>query len=257
MNNLVQVEYETPEIIVVTLNRPDKRNALNIAMMQEFLDVLDHAEKDTRARVLVLKGAGKSFCAGLDLDEAINHAFSDASTEKVAKVLTRLYSTKLITIALAHGAAIAGGAGIVAACDISVGTFDMKMGFPEVKRGLIPALISTILVRQVPWRELRQLFLLGELVSGAQAVQLGLLNKVVSEGQLRDIGLQLAYQVLEGSPKAVQATKKLLNTLSSKNLNEEVAFAHQLHLDARNSSEATEGIRAFQEDRKPNWVMRR
>ena len=255
MSNLVIVEYETPEIVIATLNRPEKRNALNIAMMQELLEMLEQAERDPKVRVLILNGKGKVFCSGLDLDEAVNHSLAETSTEKVAQILTRLNASRLVTIALPHGAAMAGGAGLVAACDIAVGTPEMRIGFPEVKRGLIPALISILLSRQVGWRNLRELFLLGSMISGTQAVELGLLNRVIPEGQLREVGLMLALQVLEGSPKAIEGTKKLLNYLYSKHMNEEILYAHQLHLDARNSSEAIEGIRAFQEDRKPNWTV--
>ncbi len=256
MDQLVQVKQETPEILILTLNRPEKRNALNIALLQQIIDVMDQAEQNLTMRVLILRGAGTLFCAGLDLEEALNHSLADISTEKIAQVLKRINTSRLITIALPHGAAIAGGAGLVVACDFSVGTPEMKIGFPEVKRGLIPAIVSTLLARQVGWRNLRELFLLGNMINGTRAVELGLLNRVVPEAQLMDTGLQLAFQALEGAPQATRLTKELLNHLYAKNLNEEILFAHQLHLDARNSPEAIEGIRSFQEDRKPNWVSR-
>ena len=253
-NKLVIVEYKSPEIMVLTLNRPEKRNALNVDLMQAILDTLDLAEDDTQMRVLMLKGAGKLFCAGLDLDEAADPVRADLSSQNVFQVLKRLKLSRLVTIALPHASAIAGGAGLVAACDIAVGTPDLKIAFPEVNRGLLPALIAPLLVQQVRSRDLQELFILGNTVTGTRAVEIGLLNRVVPEDRLDETGLQLAKEALEGSPETIRVTKKLLNDLYSKHFDEEMLLVHKMHLDARNSTDAAEGIRAFQEKRKPHWV---
>lgn len=253
MTDWILTDLTTPGVMILTLNRPDKRNALSIELMNSLLKSLEQAEKNHLTRVLLLKGSGSIFCAGLDLEEARNPSLAEDSSSCVAHLLERLHATPLITIALAQGAAIAGGAGLLAACDFAIGTPEMKIGFPEVKRGLIPALISTLLIKQVSWRKLRELFFLGESISGTEAVHIGLLNEVVSEMDLQSTGLKLAHKILEGAPQAVRLTKELLNTLQDKHLTKELSAAHDVHLKARASSEALEGIRAFQENRKPIW----
>lgn len=254
MTGLVLVKNVTPEIIVMTLNRPEKRNALNVALMQEFLTHLDVAEKNLQTRILIIRGAGTLFSAGLDLEEARNPTLTESLWENVSQVLQRILHSPLVTIALAHGSAIAGGAGLLAACDFTIGTPQMKIGFPEIKRGLLPALISTLLVRQIGWRNLRELFLLGDMITGTRAAEIGLLNQVVPEDELETAGFRLVEQILEGAPLAIRLTKKLLNALHSKDLKEEIALAQKFQMEARNSPEVMEGIRAFQENRKPQWT---
>jgi methylglutaconyl-CoA hydratase len=257
MPNLIETKQITPEIIVATLNRPEKRNALNCELMQQTIDLFDRAEKDLKTRIIIFKGAGTLFCAGLDLDEVSDPAKATTLTDMVAKVIAKIYTSPIVTIALAHGAAIAGGAGLIAACDFAVGTPELKFGFPEVKRGIIPSIISTILARQLGWRQLRELFLLGNTISGAHAAELGLLNTVVSDDQLESYGLQLAQQVLEGAPQAIRATKQLLNHMYSEHFEAEVLYAQKMHKDGRSYEETIEGIRAFHEKRKPSWDPRK
>lgn len=253
MSQFIIVQYESPAIVIVTLNRPEKRNALSIAVMHEFLEVLTAAEGNPEARVLLIKGAGDIFCAGLDLDEAKNPDVAETSAECVGNVLVRLHNTPLITIAVAQGAALAGGAGLLAACDFAIGADDLKLGFPEVKRGLIPALISMLLVKQVPWRQLREILLIGDPITAAQGCEMGLLTRTVPAGSLASTGLALAYHILEGAPQAVKLTKSLLNAIQDKNFGDELTEAHRIHMLARSSGEAAEGIRAFQEKRAPRW----
>lgn len=253
MINFIETKHETPEIIIATLNRPEKRNALNSGLMQELIDIFDRAETDSKTRIIILKGAGPLFCAGLDLEEVSDQARATVLTDMVAKILEKIYRSPVVTIALAHGAAIAGGAGLIAACDFAVGTPELKLGFPEVKRGIIPSIISTILARQLGWRQLRELFLLGNTITGTHAAALRLLNTVVPEDQLHAYGLQLAQQILEGAPQAIRATKQLLNHMYSENFDAEVLYARKMHKDARSYEETLEGIRAFHEKRKPSW----
>lgn len=257
MTHFIEVKQETPEIVIATLNRPEKRNALNCELLQQTIDLFNRSEKDPKIRIVILKGAGTLFCAGLDLDEVNDPSKGAVLINLVAKVLEKIYSSPVVTIALAHGAAIAGGAGLIAACDFAVGTPELKLGFPEVKRGIIPSIISTMLARQLGWRQLRELFLLGNNITGTHAAELGLLNHVVAEDQLQSYGFQLAQQVLEGAPQAIRATKQLLNQMYSKDLQEEILYAQRMHKEYRNEDEVLEGIRAFQEKRKPSWVPKK
>src|SRR6266498_2340399 len=146
MNSFILTAREG-QVTTLTLNRPDKRNALNVELLEEFCAGIAAAESDASQRVLVLRGAGAVFCSGLDLAEAAQPERAIASAELVGKALRALATTRLITIAAVQGAAIAGGAGLMSACDFAVATRDAKFGYPEVRRGLVPALIMTFLRR--------------------------------------------------------------------------------------------------------------
>lgn len=255
MTQLIQVEQYSPAIVIATLNRPEKKNALSIALMNELLEVLTTVENDPKARVLLIRGAGDVFCAGLDLDEVANPALAEVSAECIGRVLDRFHNTSLITIALAQGAAIAGGAGLLAASDFAIGTNDIKLGFPEVKRGLVPALISLLLSKQIPWRKLREILLIGNLLTAEEGCQIGLLNRTVAKDVLLTAGIELANQILEGAPQAVKQTKALLNSIQDRNSHSDFAEAHRVHMLVRQSGEAKEGVCAFQEKRPPRWQV--
>ena len=140
---------------VVTLNRPDRRNALTIELMTQLAGAIDAANADTSRRAIILRGAGEGFCAGLDLKEAQQAGSHEASARAVAGMLKVVHTSKLVTIAAVHGHAMAGGAGLMAACDLAVAAAGTKIGYPEVRRGLVPALVSTLLRHQVGDRRLR------------------------------------------------------------------------------------------------------
>lgn len=243
-------------VTTVTLNRPDKRNALNIELLGQLCTAIATAEGEATQRILVLRGAGPVFCSGLDLDEAAQPDRAHASAEHIAKALRTLAGTRLITIAAVQGAAIAGGAGLMSACDFAVATRDAKFGYPEVRRGLVPALIMTFLRRQLRERDARELLLLGKLIDATHAHAIGLLNRVVAdEAALETEVRSLISSLLQGAPGAVAGTKKLLAELWPTSVPGDLAHALAFHLDARNSTEAKEGVAAFREKRPPNWVQ--
>src|SRR5438270_4837723 len=161
---VVLIEKQTPQITVVTLNRPDRRNSLTIQLLNELISAIKVASDQPDERVLILRGAGAAFCTGLDLKEAADQTKAHATAEMVAKTLVTLAETRLVTIAAIHGAAVAGGAGIMSACDFVVAAEKAKIGYPEVRRGLIAGLVMTFLRRQVGERNLRELVLGGELI---------------------------------------------------------------------------------------------
>ena len=169
----LQVEHSRPGVAVLTMTRPDKRNALNIAMLGALGDAINQMEDDPACRVVILRGEGPVFCAGLDLIEASDPQSSEESAHGVRRVLTLLRESRLITIAAAQGGAYAGGAGLLAACDLVVATEDLKVGFPEIRRGLVPALVSAVLANKVRDGDLRELFLIGDPVSAHRAQQMG------------------------------------------------------------------------------------
>src|SRR3984893_15741214 len=154
---VVLVEKQTPQITLVTLNRPQRRHALTIELLNELIAAIKVASDEPRERVLILRRAGAAFCTGLDLKEAADQRKARATAEMVAKALITLSQTHLITIAAVHGAAVAGGAGIMSACDFVVAAERTKIGYPEVRRGLVAGLVMTFLRRQVGERNMREL----------------------------------------------------------------------------------------------------
>jgi methylglutaconyl-CoA hydratase len=251
---VVLIEKQSPQITVVTLNRPERRNSLTIELLNELVASIKVASDQADERVLILRGAGAAFCTGLDLKEAADRKKAHMTAELVAKALTTLAETRLVTIAAVHGAAVAGGAGIMSACDFVVAAEKTKIGYPEVRRGLVAGLVMTFLRRQAGERNTRELVLGGELIDAERAREIGLVNRVVAPDQLMIEAQKFADSVLQGAPNAIVQTKRLIEELWSTSVKEDVDLALKHHLRARESAEAREGIAAFNERRKPNWT---
>lgn len=251
---VVLVEKQTPQITLITLNRPERRNALTIELMTELTEAIEKAAADQSQRVLILRGAGAAFCTGLDLNEAAEMLKAHASAEMVAKTLVTLGQTRLITIAAVHGAAVAGGAGIMSACDFVIAAERTKIGYPEVRRGLVAGLVMTFLRRQLRERDLRELLLMSELIDAKRAQEIGLVNRVVPPDELETTAQKIATAILQGAPGAVTNSKRLLEELWSSSVADDVALALRHHMEARESDEAKEGIAAFLEKRPPKWA---
>ncbi|MFZ0916549.1 MAG: enoyl-CoA hydratase/isomerase family protein [Candidatus Udaeobacter sp.] len=250
----VLVEKRTPQITLVTLNRPERRNALTIELLTELMSAIHVASEEPHVRVLVLRGAGAAFCTGLDLKEAADQAKAHATAEAVANTLITISETRLITIAAVHGAAVAGGAGIMSACDFVVAAARTKIGYPEVRRGLVAGLVMTFLRRQIGERNMRELLLGSELIDAERAREIGLLNRVVAQDDLMSEALKFAESTLQGAPGALAETKRLVAELWWRSVKQDVDLALKYHMQARESAEAREGIAAFNEKRKPNWT---
>jgi len=251
---VILIEKQTPQITVLTLNRPERRNSLTIELLNELISAIKVASDQPDERVLILRGAGAAFCTGLDLKAAADQSKAHSTAEMVAKTLIALAETRLVTIAAVHGAAVAGGAGIMSACDFVVAAEKTKIGYPEVRRGLVAGLVMTFLRRQVRERHLRELVLGGELIDAARAREIGLVNCVVPADTVMNEAQKFADSVLQGAPNAIAQTKKLIEQLWSSSVKEDVDLALKHHMQARESAEAREGIAAFNEKRKPNWA---
>src|ERR1700736_3469478 len=252
---LVLIEKQNPQIKVVTLNRPERRNSVTIELLNELIAAIEVASDQVDERVLVLRGAGVAFCTGLDLKEAADPKKAHMTAELVAKTLITLAETRLVTIGGIHGAAVAGGAGIMSACDFVVATEKTKIGYPEVRRGLVAGLVMTFLRRQVGERIMRELLLGSELIDAEHAKEIGLVNRVVPHNELMNEARKFADAALQGAPDALVQTKKLIEELWSTSVKEDVDLALKYHMQARESAEAREGIAAFNEKRKPSWVL--
>ncbi len=250
---LVLVEKRTPQITLVTLNRPERRNALTIEMLTELTGAINVVSDEPPQRILILRGAGAAFCTGMDLKAATSQN-PHAMAELVAKTLLTLSQTRLLTIAAVQGAAVAGGAGIMSACDFVVAAEGTKIGYPEVRRGLVAGLVMTFLRRQIGERNMRELLLGSALIDAQRAKEIGLVNRVVAQDDLMSEAQKFADAVLQGAPGALEQTKRLIEELWWRSVQEDVDLALNYHMQARESSEAREGIAAFNEKRPPNWV---
>lgn len=247
---LVKIERTGPDITILTLNRPEKRNALNIALMIDLCDAIVQTERVPGQRVVIIKGEGNVFCAGLDLVEAAEKE----SAEMIATLLTTLYKTPLITIAAVHGAAIAGGAGLMSACDFVVADEKALFGYPEVHRGLVAAQVMALLVRQLRQRDVRELLFFGELIDAHKALSMGLINRVVPNADLMKEAFIIANKIINGAPGAIVATKRLLNEVGHASFSEDLKKGLAVHKEIRGTAEAQEGMKAFLEHRAPKWT---
>src|SRR6266550_5133623 len=252
---VVLIEKKTPQITTVTLNRPERRNTLTLELLNELVAAIKVSSDQTSERVLILRGAGAAFCTGLDLKEAADPKKAHATAEMVANTLVALSQTRLITIAAVHGAAVAGGAGIMSACDFVVAAKGTKIGYPEVRRGLVAGLVMIFLRRQVGERNMRELLLGSELIDADRAREIGLVNRVVTQADLMSEAQKFADSVLQGAPGALAQTKRLVEELWWRSVKEDVDLALKYHMQARESAEAREGIAAFNEKRRPSWTQ--
>jgi methylglutaconyl-CoA hydratase len=252
---LIQLEARSNGVALVTLNRPEKRNALNIALMESLCNALDHLATNDANRILILHGAGPVFCAGLDLTEAAQPERTEHSTQLVARLLQTVAETSLITIAAAHGKAVAGGAGLMAACDFAIATDDLRISFPEVLRGLVPALVATPVRGRVPEAKTRELFLLAREIDAHRALQIGLVDRVVAAADLTGAAEELAAALLAAAPNALRMTKQLLRETRCLSPVDAARLALEFHAKARASDEVREGFAAFAERRTPRWQL--
>src|SRR5215471_1027262 len=251
---VILIEKQTPQVTIVTLNRPERRNALTIELLSELSAAIKIASDEQQERVLILRGSGASFCTGLDLKEAADQTKAHATAEMVANTLLTVSQTRLVTVAAVHGAAVAGGAGIMSACDFVVAGEKTKIGYPEVRRGLVAGLVMTFLRRQVGERNMRELLFSGELIDAARAKEIALVNRVVAPEDVMNEAKKFAASVLQGAPGALAQTKRLVEELWWHSVKGDVDLALKYHMQARESDEAREGIAAFNEKRNPSWA---
>jgi methylglutaconyl-CoA hydratase len=247
-------------VAVLTLNRPDQRNALSRVLLAQLRDAVDKVSFDESVRATVLTGAGVAFCTGMDLKEA---AAIDAAPEaeqqtiatlqELADLLQRIHTLPKPTIAAVNGDALAGGAGLMAACDMAIAAQTARIGYPEVLRGLVPAIVMHDLVRQIGDRRARQLLLSGGPITGDQAADWGLVNTVTPQDRCLDEAIRIAEGLAQRSaPLAMATIKKLLDEASSRP--HDLRGAAAVSAAIRTSDEAREGIRAFVEKRPPSWA---
>jgi methylglutaconyl-CoA hydratase len=252
------VRYESrPPAVLLTLNRPDKRNALSRDLIAALTAAFERARDDTSARCVLLTGTGPAFCAGMDLAELSTTIDADRATiwndaANLARLLDLIYSLPKPTIAVVNGAAVAGGAGLMTVCDLALAVPTAKFGYPEVRRGLVAAMVMPHLLRHVGERVARWMLLAGELIDAATALRVGLINEVVPAGELLPSADRWAKSLAEGGPKALASTKEMLRQFSRQALTvEEAAGASAA---PRLTEECRAGLRAFFDEQPTPWT---
>lgn len=249
-------------VLTLTMNRPEKRNALNPAMMDELTHALEAARSNASCEVILLTGAGDAFCAGLDLEhlETLSAKTQEqhrVDSERIARLLRTLYDTSKPTIAAVNGAAIAGGMGLATICDFTLASPEAKFGYTEVKIGFVPAIVSAFLRGQIGEKHARDLLLTGRLIKAQEAFELGLVTQVIAEAELMREARNLGKKLLCNSPAAMQATKRLLSEHAHHHLDAEIEAAIEANVQARTTEDFKEGIRSFLEKRRPDWPSRK
>ncbi|MBI2681657.1 MAG: enoyl-CoA hydratase/isomerase family protein [Acidobacteriales bacterium] len=250
---------EQDNIATLTLNRPDKRNAVSFQLVADVMAALDEVEKSADSQVLIITGAGKAFCAGLDLEDlqkltGKTHEQNVEDSRTMANLFRRIYDFTKPTIAAVNGHAIAGGTGIATMCDFTLAVPEAKFGYTEVKIGFVPAIVSSYLVFQVGHKVARDLLMTARLFDAAEAHRYGLVNEVVAPAELMPRAITLANLLLENSPSSVRATKRLINSFIKEQLDAQVAAAVEDNARIRTTADFREGIASFLEKRKPKWT---
>ncbi|HTY50720.1 MAG TPA: enoyl-CoA hydratase/isomerase family protein [Steroidobacteraceae bacterium] len=247
-------------VATVWLNRPEVHNAFDETVIAEFSTVLRALDTDTGVRAVVLAGRGSSFCAGADLKwmrrmAAFDRAENLRDAAKLAQMLRLLHGLSKPTIARVHGPALAGGTGLVAACDIALATPTATFGTTEVRLGLVPATIAPYVIRAIGARAAQRYFLTGERFGAEQAQRLGLVHALCAPEWLDKHLDEVLRAVLAGAPAAQGATKRLVTEVVQRPLDTELAARTSEYIaEARGSAEAHEGIDAFFARRRPSWA---
>jgi methylglutaconyl-CoA hydratase len=254
--SVVRVEDEGG-VRTITLNRPEKRNALTPELQEELMAALGGAEA-AGARVVVLAGEGEAFCAGLDLTvlrEMAGQSVDEDRIEaqRVARMFRALWECDVPTIAVVQGAAIAGGTGLATMCDFTLAAPEARFGFTEARIGFVPALVSAYLRLQVGDKVARGLLLTARIFDAEEARRLGLVSEVVAREGLQTRARELAAELMRNSPESLRATKQLLRAQQREWLESALELAMEANAAGRQTEDFREGVAAFVEKRKPVW----
>ena len=242
----------------VTLNRPDVRNALDDELVSALAEWAALAARDAELRAAVLSGAGKVFCAGADLawmGRAIDRSHDENVREarETAEMFERLNSLPVPLIGRVHTAALGGGAGLAAVCDVVIADEDAIFGFPEVKLGILPAVIAPYVLAKIGTSAARELFLTGTRFPATRALAVGLAHRVVPATALDSAVRACLDEILSAGPEAIAAAKSLLREIAGHRSGEVIALTADAIARRRASPEGQEGMRAFLEKRRPRW----
>ena len=254
------VVYTVKErVAFITLNRPEKRNALNHELVAELKKYFDQAAGDSSAKVIVLKANGEAFCAGADLEYlqqlqkfSVEENLQDSNHLK--ELFLKIYTHPKIVIAQVQGHALAGGCGLATVCDFVLPVPAAKFGYTEVKIGFIPALVTVFLLRKLGEAKAKEMLLSGELFSAEQVLQMGLINHVVDSDKLEAHVLQLAKKLTDGnSAESMNLTKQMIAAVPAMSIENALNYAAEMNAKARGSEDCKRGIAAFLNKEKLSW----
>jgi len=254
------IRYEATDAIgYITLNRPDKRNALSADMVTELKMAFEFAEEDEACKVIVLRAEGPAFCAGADLayiQELQNFGYTNnlADSTHLMQLFHQIYTLKKVVIGQVQGHALAGGCGLATICDFAFAVPEAKFGYTEVKIGFLPAIVSVFLLRKIGEARTKELLLTGDVLPAQRAQELGLINGVVLADELANHVYSFARRLCtENSSQSMEVTKEMLARIPEMPLEESLRYAAQMNAEARGSYDCRRGIEAFLAKEKITW----
>jgi len=261
MTNFQTIEFEKQaDLAIIWLNRPDIHNAFNEVMIQELIECIEAVNDMDEIRIVILRGRGKSFCAGADLNwmrGVAQYTFEQNFKESLnlSKCFFTIYTCKKPTIAMVHGAAIGGANGLLASCDFAYADDNTTFSLSEVKIGVVPACISPYVTKRVGEYGSRELMLTGRRIKGKEAEQFRLVNKSLPAEELESYVASVVELLRTSGPKAMSHCKKLIFNISNmETLEQALESTARMIAEIRASEEGQEGMAAFLEKRKPNWI---
>jgi methylglutaconyl-CoA hydratase len=252
----IQLGYDEA-IATITLDRPEKRNAISFELIADLIGALNEVARSS-AQVLIITGSGSAFCSGMDLENlkaligrSPEQNLEDSRT--MVRLFRTIYEFPKVTIAAVNGAAIAGGTGLALLCDFTLAVPEARFGYTEVRIGFVPAIVSTFLLRQIGEKQAHDLLLTGRLFGADEALRLGLINEIVAPEKLMGRVRDLANQLLESSPTSLICTKRLLTEHARSELDARIESAVRENAAIRETADFREGVTSFLEKRKPRW----
>ena len=254
------VDYSVKDRIgFITLNRPEKRNALSFELIAEMKNAFNQADKDERVKVIVLRANGETFCAGADLDglQKLQNFSREENLEDsrhLKELFYKIYTLNKVVIAQVQGHALAGGCGLAIVCDFVYAVPEAKFGYTEVKIGFVPAIVMVFLIRKIGEQKAKHLLLSAELISGESAIQFGLVTKIIEREKLESAVIEFANKLIKNnSGQAMGLTKRMIGEVQSMKLEDALEFAAEKNAEARASDDCRKGIKAFLDKEDLIW----
>ena len=256
MSELILYEYRK-EVVWLTINRPERLNALNIPLLDELIIALEKVEADKKARTVVITGAGtKAFCAGADIDSFYSESTGISEhtfREKLLRLFELLMQLSKPTIARVNGYALGGGFGLAMGCDLVVCASSARFGTPEINIGLFPMMIMPVLYRNIGRKRLLEMMYTGEKISGEEAERLGMVNHAVSVDQLDQKILEITDKLAQKSGMTLKLGRQAFHQMADMALPEALDYLKDMLSANLHTTDAAEGLKAFLEKRKPHW----
>lgn len=255
------IEYSVDErpLAYITLNRPEKSNALCFELVTELRMALKAAEEDNEIKIIILKANGEAFCAGADLgylQELQTNSFEQnlADSDHLKDLFLQIYQSRKVVISQVHAPALAGGCGLATVCDFTFAAPEATFGYTEVKIGFVPAIVMVFLLRKIGETRAKQLLLTGSIISAEEALSIGLIQFVSEKNRLAEEVKEFAGQLIENnSAYAMGLTKQMIPKVQSLPLDEALAFASEMNAKARGSEDCKKGILSFLNKQKITW----